>query len=110
MAKAKWARVSPGLLSALTPMPGGTMVMATLAKKHMTIFVRSRRAPGAGHPDIIKAFTDAAHKTLGDPDRASRNKDIGDAVRGKGPGVRTVKSRAKPGSPLYGKVYTFKTR
>ena len=84
--------------------------MATIAKKHMTIFTRSRRAPGAGHPDIKNAFKAAAHKTLGEPDRAKRNAIIGDAVRGKGPGVRKVKSRAKPGSPLYGKVYTYPTR
>ena len=110
MAKAKWARVSPGLLSALTPMPGGTMVMATIAKKHMTIFVRSRRAPGAGHPDIKAAFAEAAHKTLGEPDRVKRNAAIAKAVAGKGPGVRKVKSKAKPGSPLYGKVYEYKTK
>jgi len=110
MAKATWARVNPGLLSALTPMKGGTMVMATIAKKHMTIFVRSRRAPGAGHPDIKAAFTEAAHKTLGEPDRVKRNADIAKAVTGKGPGVRKVRSGAKPGSPLYGKIYEYKTR
>jgi len=110
MAKAKWARVNPGLLSALTPIKGGTMVMATIAKKHMTIFVRSRRAPGAGHQDVKDAFAAAAHKTLGEKDRVKRNKLIADAVRGKGPGERKVKSKAKPGSPLYGKVYTYPTR
>ncbi len=84
--------------------------MATIAKKHMTIFVRSRRAPGAGDPEVKAAFAAAAHKTLGEPDRVKRNKIIADAVKGKGPGVRKVKSRAKPGSPLYGKVYTYPTR
>lgn len=84
--------------------------MATMAKKHITFFVRSRRAPGAGHPDVIAAFTKAAKDTLGDPDRASRNADIARAMKGKGPGVRRVRSKAKPGSPLHGKIYEYPTR
>ena len=84
--------------------------MATIAKKHVTFFVRSRRAPNAGHPDIKAAFTKAAKDTLGEPDRAKRNAMIAQAVKGKGPGVRKVKSRAKPGSPLHGKIYSYPTR
>ena len=79
--------------------------MATAAKKHLTLFVRSRYAPGAGHPITKAAFTAAAHKTLGIKDRAERNAIIAKAVEGKGPGKYRRKSRAKPGSPLYGKVY-----
>lgn len=107
---AQWARVNPALLSALTPLPGGTMVMATAAKKHLTIFVRSRRAPGAGHPSVKAAFASAAKKTLGIASRTERNAVVASAVRGTGPGVIKKKSRAKPGSPLYGKVYEFRTK
>jgi len=102
---AKWARVSPAILAAVSPLPGGVMIMATAAKKHLTIFVRSRRAPGAGHPDVKSAFTAAAHKTLGMAERIDRNAIIAKAVEGKGPGKTRRKSRARPGSPLYGKVY-----
>lgn len=102
---AKWARVNPAILAATIPMPGGTMIMATAAKKHLTVFSRSRRAPGAGHPDVKDAFATAARKTLGEADRTKRNADIGKAVEGKGPGKIRRKSRARAGSPLYGKVY-----
>lgn len=102
---AKWARVSPAILTAALPLPGGTMIMATAAKKHLTLFTRSRRAPGAGHPDVKEAFTTAARKTLGEAERTKRNATIAAAVTGKGPGKIRRKSRARPGSPLYGKVY-----
>jgi hypothetical protein len=29
---AKWARVSPAILAAVTPLPGGQLIMATAAK------------------------------------------------------------------------------
>jgi hypothetical protein len=102
---AKWARVSPAVLAAATPVPGGIMIMATIAKKHLTLFVRSRRAPGAGHPDVKSAFTTAAHKTLGLAMRSERTAIIKREVKGKGPGKIRRKSRARPGSPLYGHVY-----
>ena len=110
MARAKWARVSPGLLAALTPMPGGTMVMATLAKKHLTIFTRSRRAKGAGRDDVKAAFKAAAEATRGEPDRVKRNLAVARAIKAAGlkTGVYHRKSRAGPKSPLYKKVYTIK--
>lgn len=107
---AKWARVNPAILTAALPLPGGVMIMATAAKKHLTIFNRSRRAPGAGHPDVKAAFTTAAHKTLGEAERTKRNATISSAVRGQGPGKIRRKSRARPGSPLYGKVYEYSTK
>lgn len=112
MAKAKWARVSPGLLAALTPMPGGTMVMATLAKKHMTIFTRSRRAVGAGRPEVKAAFKRAAEATRGEPDRVKRNAAVSSAMLAAGlkTGVYKRKSRAGPKSPLFGTVYTIKAK
>jgi hypothetical protein len=85
------------------------MVMATIAKKHLTIFTRRRRCrKPPGHPDVKAAFAKAAAATLGEPDRAKRNADVARAVRGSGPGIITKKSRARPGSPLYGKIYTYK--
>lgn len=107
---AQWVRVTPGILNALSPLPGGQMVMATLAKKHLTVFVRSRRAPGAGHPSVKAKFTEAAHKTLGMASRADRNAVISTAVSGSGPGKIRRVSRARPGSPLHGKVYEISTK
>jgi len=107
---ATWARVSPAVLAAATPTPGGTMIMATIAKKHLTLFVRSRRAPGAGAPQVKAAFTAAAHKTLGIEQRSERNVIVAGAVRGQGTGVYRRKSRAKPGSRLYGHVYETRAR
>jgi len=86
------------------------MLMAVAAKKHVTLFSRSRRAPGAGHPQVKVAFTSAAKKTLGIADRSERNAVVSAAVTGKGPGVIRKKSRAKPGSSLYGKVYEYRTK
>lgn len=110
MARAKWVRVQPALLNALAPMPGGVMLMATAAKKHLTVFTRSRRAPGAGSPKVKAAFTAAARKTLGMESRVDRNALISTAMKGTGDGIYRRKSKARPGSPLYGKIYEVKTR
>jgi len=85
------------------------MVMATAAKKHLTIFVRSRRAPGAGRAEVKAAFTAAARKTLGMAARSERTVIVKQAVQAAGlkTGVYHRKSRARPGSPLYGRVYTI---
>ncbi len=98
MGTAKWQRVNPaGLL--MLGQKGGIMLMATAAKKHVTIFPRRRTAVGAGDSGVKAAFTAAAHKTVGVLDRAERNKIIADGVRGKGPGViiKKSKSKAHPG-------------
>lgn len=102
---AKWARVQPAILSALSPLPGGTMMMATAAKKHLTLFQRSRTAQGAGSPDVKAAFAAAGKQTLGIADRTERNAIVARAVQGRGSGVYRYRSRAKRGSPLYMKVY-----
>jgi len=107
---AKWQRINPIQLQVPGKGKFASMVMAVAAKKHVTIFTRDRRAPGAGHPDVKAAFADAAHKTLGIASRAERNAIIAKAVKGKGPGVYRRRSRAKPGSPLYGKVYEVKVK
>lgn len=104
---AKWVRVSPAILAAVTPLPGGQLIMATAAKKHLTIFARSRRAPGAGRSEVKAAFTAAANKTLGIKTRAERNAIIARELRAANlrTGVFRKRSRARPGSPLFGKIY-----
>lgn len=84
--------------------------MATLAKKHMTIFVRSRRAVGAGRDDVKAAFKRAAEATRGEPDRVKRNAAVRSAMLAAGlkTGIYRRKSKAGPKSPLYGKVYEIK--
>ncbi|MBA7491657.1 hypothetical protein ES702_02205 [subsurface metagenome] len=94
MPQAKWKRINPAGLLVLAQ-PGGAMLMATSAKKHVTLFIRSRRAPGAGHPDVKAAFAAAARGTVGVLDRSARNATIASAVRGKGPGRRVYRSKSK---------------
>ncbi len=98
---AKWNRVSP-------VMPPTGQIQAVAAKKHVTVFSRSSSAPGAGSPAVKNAFSACAKNTIGDPDRLSRNQKVQQCM--KSAGVRTGqyhrKSRAKPGSPLFGRVYT----
>jgi len=95
MVQAKWMRINPAQLM----MPGtgkmSVMVMATAAKKHVTIFRRSRSAPGAGSPDIKARFTQAAHATVGNPDRASRNASISAAMGGRRGGIAVARSRSR---------------
>jgi len=50
--------------------------MAVAAKKHVTIFARSRHAPGAGSAAIKSRFASAAHGTKGIKDRMERNARI----------------------------------
>lgn len=99
---AKWQRLNPIQIQVPGTGKFAAMVMATAAKKHVTIFSRSRLAPGAGNPDVKAAFTEAAHKTVGVLNRSERNAVIASAVRGKGPGVRRYRSRSKahPGRVL----------
>lgn len=108
---AAWVRVSPLVLTAVSPMKwrrkSGHMLMATAAKKHLTIFYRKREAPGAGRPEVKEKFTEIAHKTLGEPLRSKRIAIIREGMIAArvGKGVYRRKSRARPGSPLFGKVY-----
>ena len=99
---AQWTRINPAQLM----MPGhgkmAVMVMAVAAKKHVTLFSRSRRAPGAGAPETKAAFTSAAHGTIGVRSRMERNAVIKNAVKGHGPHQRSYKSRSKKD---YGKIY-----
>jgi len=99
MTAAKWMRINPAQLM----MPGtgkmSGMVMATAAKKHVTIFRRSRSAPVAGSQDIKARFTQAAHATKGNPDRSVRNASISAAMGGRMRGVRTRRQRTREVQP-----------
>jgi len=99
---APWKRVSP-------IMPPVGQIQAVQAKKHVTVFSRSPSAPGAGTPEVKAAFTACAAQTLGHEKRSDRNVIMKTCMEGKGlkRGVYHKKSRAKPGSPLFGKVYTY---
>ena len=111
---APWLRISPVFLEAVLPKKwprkSGHMVMAVAAKKHVTVFARRRAAPGAGRPEVKAAFTEAAHKTLGIPDRSKRIGIIRDEmIKARvGTGIYRRKSRASPRSKLYGTVYELK--
>jgi hypothetical protein len=99
---APWKRISPAL-----PQPG--QIQAVQAKKHVTVFQRSPSAPGAGSPKVKAAFTQCAAQTLGVANRNERNDKMKTCMESSGvkTGVYHRKSRARPGSPLYGKVYTL---
>lgn len=108
MASAAWQRVNPIQLQYPGKGKFAIMVMAVAAKKHVTIFSRSRRAPGAGHPTTKAAFISAAHKTVGIGSRMERNSVIASACKGVGPGMRSIKGHGKTTS---GKVIrTIPTR
>jgi len=106
MPKAPWVRVSPTVLEVLALPPGGTMIMMTAAKKHLTIFRRERRAPGAGRPEVKEAFKKAAAKTRGEPLRSKRNLIIKKEMEKAGlkTGIYYRRSRSKY-APLAGKKY-----
>jgi len=70
---AAWTRVSPVVLETLAMPKGGAMLMLTAAKKHLTIFKRSRRAKGAGRPAVKEKFTEVAATTIDIPERSKRN-------------------------------------
>jgi len=95
MPSAAWQRINPIALQIPGKGKFAVMVMATAAKKHVTIFSRKRTAPGAGDPEVKAAFTTAAHKTVGVESRAERNGVIGKACEGKGPGKIRIRSRSK---------------
>lgn len=98
---AKWRRVIP---------LGGAVgqIQAVQAKKHLTVFGRSPRAPGAGSPGVKAGFTACAKQTLGEPDSNKRIASVQTCMKGKGlkTGVYHKKSRARIGSQLHGTIYT----
>jgi len=93
----------------MPPPPG--QIQAVQAKKHVTVFARSSSAPGAGRPEVKAGFTECAHQTLGLMNRSERNVKLKSCMEAKGlrTGVFHRKSRARIGSPLFGKVYTYGT-
>jgi hypothetical protein len=79
-----WKRISPA------EAPGVGLIMATQAKKHLTVYRRSPSAPGAGRPDVKHAFTECASRAAddcaaaGDPSRQCRTAKVKTCMEGKG--------------------------
>jgi len=97
----------PRVYAEVEKLPALGMVMAVKGGKHITIFTRKKTAPGAGRPEVKEAFAGCAHATIGEPNRLKRNAEVRKCMLAKGlrTGIYRRKSRAKPGSPLFGKVY-----
>jgi len=64
---AKWHRVNPGMA------PPVGQIQAVAAKKHLTVFMRSPSAPGAGSPEQKLKFSKCAAQTKGVASRIERN-------------------------------------
>jgi len=77
---AAWTRVSPVVLETLALPKGGAMLMMTAAKKHLTVFKRSRRAKGAGRSAVKEKFKEVAATTLDIPERSKRNTIIKEGI------------------------------
>jgi len=77
------------------------MFMAVAAGKHVTAFSRSRRAKGAGSPEMKAAFENAARATAGIFSRTQRNEQVSAALasfKGRsGPHYRRSKSKLHMG-------------
>jgi hypothetical protein len=108
-----WARVSPVVLQGLSKTTwrrkSGHMLMATAAKKHLTVFYRKREAPGAGRPEVKELFTKVASGTRGIAKRSERIAIIRKGILEAriGTGVYRRMSRSKY-PPLAGTVYEVK--
>lgn len=74
---AKWKRIQPGSA------PGIGQIQAVAAKKHLTVFLRSPSAPGAGSPEQKLKFTRCAHSTKGTHSRIERNLALSNCLGGK---------------------------
>jgi hypothetical protein len=104
---AAWTRVSPVTLETLALPKGGAMLMLTAAKKHLTIFKRTRRCRiKPGRPAVKEVFKKVAHTTLDIPERSKRIKIVKEGVLAAGlkTGIFYKRSRGK-GPKLYGKFY-----
>lgn len=101
---AKWSRVAVSQVPSLEKK--GMLVMGTVAKKHLTIFVRKRRAKGAGRQVVKDKFAEIARTTGGEPIRSKRNTKLQAAMKAAGlkTGVYYKRSRSKY-PPLAGKFY-----
>jgi hypothetical protein len=79
-----WRRIQPGNAPAIG------QIQAVAAKKHLTVFLRSPSAPGAGSPEQKAKFSRCAHSTKGTKDRMERNIKMAACLGGK-----TAKAAAK---------------
>ncbi|MDP2659449.1 MAG: hypothetical protein Q8R28_01795 [Dehalococcoidia bacterium] len=95
---AKWKRLAG------VPQQTG-QIQAVQAKKHVTVFMRTSSAPGAGTEKIKTAFSECAAATRDEPNRLKRNANMQGCMKSKGlkDNIHVKKSRGKYG--LRGKVY-----
>ncbi len=73
-----WKRINPGMA------PAVGQIQAVAAKKHLTVFLRSPSAPGAGSPEQKAKFSRCARNTKGTPNRLDRNAAMRTCLRGGG--------------------------
>jgi len=72
---AKWKRINPGMA------PPVGQIQAVAAKKHLTVFMRSPSAPGAGSPEQKLKFSKCAGQTKGVSSRIERNSIMRSCLR-----------------------------
>ena len=80
-------------------------MQAVQAKKHVTVFLRSPSAPGAGRPEVKEGFTACAAATRDDPSRMSRNVKMKQCMVSKGLKTGRFVRKSRGRYNLKGKVY-----
>lgn len=100
MAIAKWQRLD----MMAVPAPG--KLMATRARKHVTIFVKHKPRKPPGRRAVKDKFAEVAATTGGEPIRSKRNTKLQAAMLAAGlkTGIYYKKSKSKY-APLAGKRY-----
>jgi len=96
----KWQRLS------MEAVPAPAKLMATRAKKHITIFVKHKPKTPPGRRPVKDKFAEIAHTTGGEPIRSKRNTKLQEAMKAAGlkTGIFYKRSRSKY-PPLAGKRY-----
>lgn len=99
---ATWQRLE------LLAIPAPGKMMATAAKKHLTVFYKHKPRTPPGRLDVKNAFATAAAKTLDEPIRATRNAAVKAAMEAAHvkTGVYLKKSKGR-GPKLSGRVYVL---
>jgi len=97
---AKWTRLD------LRAVPAPAKLMATAAKKHVTIFVKHKPKKAPGRQAVKDKFREVAAATGGEPIRSKRNVKVAEAMKAAGlkTGIYYKRSRSKY-PPLAGKRY-----
>lgn len=94
--------INPAQLAILQPGRGGHKIFMIAAKKHVTVFSRSRPRKTPGNPENRLAFQQAAKNTGGVPSRTARNLTIFNALKGHMPFYGTKATSKSKYAPLKG--------